>query len=84
MDIFDILKYLFFSLFLFFFIIDIRSKKSYMTHSYIALMLAVLFMLIGEDWSIWVKLVFAAFIVTLTGKTIFDGRKKAVANRARR
>lgn len=73
-----LLKYLFMGVFLLFFVLDIKSKKSYKIHSYISVTVAIVFSVLGWHWSTGYKVGFITLLVLLTVKTIIDERKKTM------
>ncbi|WP_107838530.1 hypothetical protein [Metasolibacillus meyeri] len=76
MEILEIAKYTFMGIFLIFFAMDILSKKSYKTHFYVSLTLAIIFLVLGQDWSTGIKMVCIVLVTLLTIKTIVDEKKK--------
>ncbi|MEC1179134.1 hypothetical protein P9B03_11625 [Metasolibacillus meyeri] len=76
MEILEIAKYTFMGIFLIFFAMDILSKKSYKTHFYVSLTLAIIFLVLGQGWSTGIKMVCIVLVTLLTIKTIVDEKKK--------
>ncbi|NYF26064.1 hypothetical protein [Sporosarcina sp. JAI121] len=76
MGLLEIAKYSFMGIFLIFFAMDILSKKPYKIHFYTSLTLAIIFLVLGQSWSIGIKIGFIVLVVLLTIKTITDEKKR--------
>ena len=76
MDILDLAKYLFMGIFIILFVMDILSKKSYKVHYYVALTVAIVLLVVGENWSMTIKGGAITIVILLTLKTIMDESKK--------
>lgn len=76
----ELLKFLFTGIFIIFFVMDIKSKKSYKIHYYISLTVAILFATLGWNWTTEFKIGFIILLVLLTLKTIFDEKKRSSDN----
>lgn len=78
--IFGSIKYLFMGIFIVFFVKDIKSKKSFKTHYSLSITIAIIFSVIGWQWSMGFKVGFIALVVLLTVKTIIDEKKRWLNN----
>jgi predicted branched-subunit amino acid permease len=76
MEFLDVAKYLFMGIFIILFVMDILTKKSYKIHYYVALTVAIVFLVVAENWSMTLKVGAIAIVILLTLKTIVDERKK--------
>ena len=72
---FGLIKYRFMGIFVVFFVMDIKSKKSFKTHYCVSITIAIIFSVIGWQWSMGFKVGFIALVVLLTVKTIIDEKK---------
>lgn len=76
MDIFELAKYFFMGTFVLFFAMDALTKKSYKVLFYISLTLAIVFVVLGQSWLVWIKTGAIILVVLLTIKTLVDERKR--------
>ncbi len=74
--VFVVLRDLFMSLFIIFFVLNIFSKKSYKIQCYVFITLVVIFSALTWNWSLGFKVGFITLFALLAIKTISDDRKR--------
>ncbi|PID21620.1 hypothetical protein CSV61_07910 [Sporosarcina sp. P3] len=76
--VFIVLRDLFMSLFIIFFVLNTFSKRSYKIQCYVFITLGVIFSALTWNWSLGFKVGFITLFAMLAIKTISDARKRNV------